>query len=86
MTDVKRFKKLRSLKDIKLEKAKLRYEILVAENNMMDNLDHAGSFLALGKVASRISSGLNTFVKTYSIVASIFGRRKKSAKQEQVEE
>ncbi len=86
MIDDKRFKKLRSLKDIKLEKAKLRYEMLVAENNMIDNLDHARGFFSFGKVVSQINRGLNTFVKTYSIITGIFRIRKKSGKQKQVEE
>lgn len=36
--DVSRFKNIRTLQDIKLEKARLRYEMLVAENRLLDDL------------------------------------------------
>lgn len=36
--DVSRFKNIRTLQDIKLEKARLRYEMLLAENRLLDDL------------------------------------------------
>ncbi len=86
MIDTKRFKKMRSIQDIKLEKAKLRYEMLLAEKNLEENLGHAGDFLSLGALASRFKRGLNTAIRTYSLIAGIFIRKRKKDKYKQVEE
>ncbi len=78
MIESKRFKKIRNLQDIKLEKAKLRYKMLVAEKDLVDNLKYAGEFFILGSIISRISQGLTVALKTYNLITGIFRSRKET--------
>lgn len=80
MLDTKRFKKIRSFQDIKLEKAKLRYEMLIAEKNLVKSMHQTSTFFTIGAILSRFHRGLNTALTTYSMIADTFRRKKKSAR------
>ncbi len=79
MIEAKRLKRIRSLQDIKLEKAKLRYQMLIAERDLLENMRYAGDFFTIGSIISRISLGLTVALKTYRLVSNIFAPRKKSS-------
>ena len=80
MLDTKRFEKIRSFQDIKLEKAKLRYEMLMAEKNLVKSMHQTSTFFTIGAIMSRFNRGLNTALTTYSMIANFFSKRKKPAK------
>lgn len=87
MIETKRFKKLRSFQDIKLEKAKLRYEMLVAEKHLVKSINQTTTFFTMGAILSRFHRGLDTALNTYYMVTGLFGKRKKKPeKREQIED
>ena len=86
MTEINRFKKMRSFQDIKLEKAKLRYEMLLAEKNLVKSLNYTSGLFTIGAIMSRFSRGLNTAVKTYSFITGLLGRKKKQYRNDQIDE
>jgi len=86
MTEINRFKKMRSFQDIKLEKAKLRYEMLLAEKNLVKSLNYTSGLFTVGAIMSRFNRGLNTALKTYSFITGFLGRKKKQYRNEQIDE
>lgn len=83
--NTKRFKKIRTIKDIELEKANLRYEMLVAENKMMDNFESLATVFSISSIIVRANKSLNTVLRTYSMISNIFGHKKKIDKKEGLE-
>jgi len=79
-----RFKNIRTLNEIKLEKAKLRYEMLVAENKLHENLEGVQRIVTMGAFASRITTGVHFVQDVYQRFAGFISwfRRKKTQKQE----
>lgn len=67
MIDTKRFREIKTLQDIRLEKAKLRYEMMLAENALSDNLNSLHNAFSFTAVVSRITEG-------YSFARNIFSR------------
>lgn len=79
---IKRFKNIHNLQDIKLEKAKLRYEMLAAENKMLGNIDALSETFSLNSIISSFNKGLNTALSVYSTITNIFSSKRKSRKKE----
>ncbi|MEE4177436.1 MAG: hypothetical protein V2I46_08000 [Bacteroides sp.] len=77
-----RFKNIRTLNDIKLEKARLRYEMLAAENNLHDNLEGVQRLFTMNGLVTRLSAGFLFAQDVYSKFNNVFSwfRRKKSSK------
>lgn len=63
--DKRRFGKLRTLNDIKLEKERLRYEMLIAENRLMENFHSVDKLITLPSVFSRIAYGFEVAQTVY---------------------
>jgi hypothetical protein len=81
MIDTKRFSKIKSLQDIRLEKARLRYEMLTAENRLSDSLQTAGQIFSLSALMARVRIGMTVARKSYDIFSGLLrwvsGKRKK---------
>lgn len=56
---MQRFKNLKTLQDIRLEKARLKYEMLVAENRLNENLGAIEKLFTITSVFRRFMDGLN---------------------------
>jgi phage gp29-like protein len=80
-----RFKKIKNLNDIKLEKAKLRYDMLVAENHLHETIDGVQKVFAVGAFASQISNGFYFAQNIFQRFSGFFSwfKRKKSTDTEQ---
>ena len=81
MFDTERFSKIRNLQDIRLEKARLRYEMLAAENRLSQNLKVAGQLFSLSALISRVRLGMTIARKTYDVISRLIGwimRKKKN--------
>lgn len=65
--DHKQFRHIRNFQDIKLEKARLRYDMLLAENRIMANLNAIQGFVTLAAFFTRFSQG-------FSVARSVFSR------------
>jgi hypothetical protein len=52
-----RFKNIRTLQDIKLEKAKIRYEMLIAENRLMDSFNAVEKLVTIVSFFRRFAAG-----------------------------
>jgi hypothetical protein len=85
MFDTKRFSKIKSLQDIRLEKARLRYEMLTAENRLSDSLQTAGQIFSLSALMARVRIGMTVARKSYDIFSGLLrwvsGKRKKKKQQ-----
>jgi retron-type reverse transcriptase len=81
MTDQKPLRHIRTFQDIRLEKARLRYEILLTENRLMTSLNAIQGFVTLGTFFSRFSRGFaiarNVSSKMGQAFSWIFGKKKK---------
>jgi hypothetical protein len=75
-----KYKKLKSFKDIELAKAKLRYNMLVAETDLHDNLSSLERLISLAGFFNRFAAGYSVAQSTISRVSGIFGKlfRRKS--------
>jgi hypothetical protein len=75
-----RFKNIRTFNEIKLEKARLRYEMLVAENRLHENLEGVQRIVTMGAFASRISTGVHFVQDVYQRFSGLISwfRRKKT--------
>ncbi len=68
-----RLKKVKTLQDIRLEKARMRYEMLIAENRLMDNFSAVEQvfvittfvkrFIAGFKYAQTIFNNMHTYIE-----------------------
>jgi hypothetical protein len=79
-----RYKNIRTFNEIKLEKAKLRYEMLVVENRLHENLEGVQRIFTMGAFASRITTGVHFAQNVYQRFAGFLSwfRRKKPQEQE----
>ncbi len=80
-------KHIRSYHDIRVEKARMRYEALLAENKMMESFSAAGQAVSLITSVRRFSAG---FHQAYAVATRItdffrrlFGRSKKEPSSEE---
>ena len=80
-----RFKKIKTLNDIKLEKARLRYDMLVAENHLNENIEGVQKVFAVGAFASRITNGFYFAQNVFQRFSGFFSwfKRKKHTDTEQ---
>ena len=79
-----RFKNIRTLSDIKLEKARLRYEMLEAERNLHENLEGVQRMFTLNGLVTRVSTGILFAQDIYHKFNNIIGwfRSKMSSNKE----
>lgn len=82
--DFSRFKNIKTLQDIKLEKARLRYDMLLAENHLHENLEGVQRLITMGAFATRISTGIHFVQDVYHRLSGFFSwfRRKKNQEPE----
>jgi hypothetical protein len=66
-----RFTNLRTMQDIKLEKAKLRYESLVAENRLGNTIENIQEIFSWSGIVSRFSLYSDYFSKAYHFTLQI---------------
>ena len=67
--DLNRFKNIKTLNDIKLEKARLRYDMLLAENRLLENLESVQRIFTIGGLISRISNAVKFGQDVYHRIA-----------------
>jgi hypothetical protein len=87
--DTRHFTKIRTLKDIKIEKAKIRYEMLVAENKLMESLGAIQQALTITTIFSRFTQGFHIALNVYHNVRKVMNkifRRGKNKKRKYSEE
>ncbi len=90
--DQNRFRNIKTLQDIKLEKAKIRYEMLVAENRISENiagfqeLSSLSSFFSRFKYGFRIAQMVFEKFNTYSDKLMFWRKKKKKHKKGEEEE
>ena len=79
--------KIKSLEDLKLEKARLELEILRTEDQIKGNYRHILEALTLRNIFHAISNDIsaysNAISKVYELGKNIFGRKKKKKKDMQ---
>ncbi|MBW6498361.1 MAG: hypothetical protein K0B09_08245 [Bacteroidales bacterium] len=82
--DTSRFKNIRTFNDIKLEKARLRYDMLLAENSLQENLEGVQRLVTIGAFTSRITNGVHFVQDVYQRFSGIISwfRRKKTQQPE----
>lgn len=73
MIDSKRFREIKTLQDIKLEKAKLRYEMLIAENRLIDSLGVVQGFFTASQLLSRANEMYAYVRRAYAGVQHVIG-------------
>ncbi len=80
-------KKLRTLQDIKLEKARLKYEMLVAENNLGEDLHAVERVFTFSSTMASITKGIsvakNVYDKVNRIIEKLFGKKRKKKSREE---
>ncbi|MFO7997897.1 MAG: hypothetical protein R6U86_02835 [Bacteroidales bacterium] len=85
MINTKQFRHIRTFQDIKLEKARLRYEMLLAENSLTAGLSAIQGLLTLTGFLSRFSEGFsyaqNFVFRIRQTFGWIFRKRKKSDRE-----
>lgn len=79
MIDADIFKRIRTLKDIELEKAKLKYKMLVAERDIMVALRSAGVAFSISNAIARIDR-ITSMIRsaaafTGNLFRKLFGRK-----------
>lgn len=67
-------KKLKSFKDIEIAKGKVRYEMLVSENQLYETMMGIERIFTLTSFFSRFSSGFSNAQNAYSRITGIFGK------------
>jgi hypothetical protein len=83
--NTRRFTRIKTLKDIKLEKARLRYEILIAENALLETMMALQRVVTISTVFSKLGSSFgfakNVYSGVHNVISKImFWRKGKSAK------
>jgi hypothetical protein len=89
MADTQRFRKIKNFQDIKLEKAKLRYEALLAENRLYDDLVAIQNQFTFPVFLSKFKEGFSYASKIYSGIYNVMGwvfRKKSQPGQTESEE
>ncbi len=86
--DSHRFHKIKSLSDIKLEKERLRYEQLLAENKLAENIQSVKQMASITSLFGSITSGFefahDIFRKIADIIALFRGPSKKKKKKKNI--
>lgn len=80
MIDTERLKKIRTLQDIKLEKARLRYEMLLAENRMAEDINVIMGVFSMQAIFDSASKMFSMAWRVYNGIQNVFGwifRRKR---------
>ncbi|TVQ08362.1 MAG: hypothetical protein EA361_16685 [Bacteroidetes bacterium] len=72
--DTRRFNKLSSFNDIKLEKERLRYEMLLAENRLMENFHSIENLFTIPSLFSRITYGFEVAQNVYKRIRDLTER------------
>lgn len=89
MIDYRQFRHIRNFQDIRLEKARLRYEMLLAENRLMASLHAIQGFVTLTTFFSRFSEGFsiarNIASRLGQAFSWVFGKKKKPAPEPEQE-
>jgi hypothetical protein len=89
MTDFKRFRHIRNFRDIKLEKSRLRYDMLLAENQLLSSLHAIQGLVSLTSLLSRFAAGFSYAQRMLSGVSQVlgwlFGRKKKQERRKSPE-
>ncbi len=79
------YKKIRSFSDIEVVKSKVRYEMLMAENLLYENLMSIERIFTFATFASRFSSGFSKaqgiFSKISDLMGKLFHRKTKASKK-----
>lgn len=73
MIDSKRFREIKTLQDIRLEKAKLRYEMLVAENRLIDSLGAVQGLFTASQLLARANEVYAYMQRAYAGVQHVMG-------------
>jgi len=84
--DTSRFKKIKTLNDLKLEKARLRYELIVIENNLNENFKAVEDMASYSALISKVTYGFEVGQRIYKKIHQLFswigskrkGRKKKN--------
>lgn len=74
MIDTHRYRKIKTFQDIRLEKARLRYEALVAENAMMEGFRSLERVFTIFSMARRVSDYVGYGFRAMSGLGRFFGR------------
>ena len=73
MVNTKRFKRIRTLHDIEMEKARLKYELLLAENRLMEDIDVVRGFFTQSSLFSKASEAISYISSFYNGFQGILG-------------
>ncbi len=73
MIDTHRLRKIKSLQDIKLEKAKLRYEALLAETKLYEDMNAIQSQFTFPVFLARVKSGISIASRVFSGIQNTMG-------------
>lgn len=86
--DTSRFRKIRTLDDIKLEKARLKYEMMAAENDLHSSLEGIQRMFTMNGFITRVSTGVLFAQDLYHKFGNIISwfRRKKTTRARDEEE
>ncbi len=74
MIDTSRFKNIKTLQDIKLEKARLRYDMLLAENALSEDMYAIQQAFSYMSLFSRIADGYDYAQRVVSKIAGLYRR------------
>jgi hypothetical protein len=74
MIDTTRFKNIKTLQDIKLEKARLRYDLLLAENALSENIYAIQQAFSYVSLFSRIADGYAYAQRVVSKISRFYRR------------
>jgi len=80
MIDLKRFKDIRTLQDIKLEKARLRYKMLLAEKAVMEDLQAMQGIFSYAGLFSRLA---DAYTYAQNIASRLYGFYKRFFRKDQ---
>jgi hypothetical protein len=72
--DTQRFLKIKSLSDLKYEKARLRYEILALEARLDENITTLRSVASFASLFSRVGFGFDLMQNAYYRVKWLFSK------------
>ncbi len=77
-----RFKRIKTLGDIRQEKIKLRYEMLVAEKDIMITLKSAEVAYSFTSTIARVTRVMSVIKQTFSFAGRILGKLFPGKKEE----
>ena len=74
MNSLQRLKAVRTLQDIRVEKARLHYEALIAEKELTHSLRAVRQVYSMADVINRAAKGIKSAYDLFSGIRSRFGR------------